>query len=52
MKKLFNMKLIDNSSIAKYMNNLNIMMSQLYSIDIKFDDEVRAFVLLSLLLDR
>ncbi|PKU79153.1 hypothetical protein MA16_Dca000497 [Dendrobium catenatum] len=45
MKKLFNMKIMYNIPMEEHLNNLNTMMSQLCSIGINFDDEVRAFLL-------
>ncbi|PKU87375.1 Retrovirus-related Pol polyprotein from transposon TNT 1-94 [Dendrobium catenatum] len=47
MKKLFNIKMLDNTPMEEHLNNLNTMMSQLCLVGIKFDDDVRALLLLS-----
>ena len=39
--------MVDNESIVKYLNEFNMLMSQLESVRINFDDEIRALVLLS-----
>ncbi|PKU87128.1 hypothetical protein MA16_Dca006536 [Dendrobium catenatum] len=44
--------MLDNTSMAEHLNNLNTVMSQLCLVDIKFDDKVRAFLLLLSLPDR
>ena len=51
MKKLFNLKMVDNGSIVEQLNEFNTLTSQLESIEINFDDEIRALVLLSSLLE-
>lgn len=51
MKRLFDIKMIDESLVAKHLNNFHIMMNKLCSIGIKFDDEIRARSLLTSLLD-
>jgi len=47
MKKLFNLKMADNESITEHLNEFNTLTSQLESVEINFDDETRALVLLS-----
>ncbi|MGV7989131.1 hypothetical protein PJP10_32685, partial [Mycobacterium kansasii] len=42
MKQLFNMKMSDGGRVAKHLNEFNVVTSQLESIDIIFEDEVRA----------
>jgi len=48
-KKLLNLKMADNRSVAKQLNEFNTLMSQLESVGIIFDDKIRALVLLSTL---
>ena len=47
MKKLFNLKMADNESVAGHLNEFNTLMSHLESIEINFKDEIRVMVLLS-----
>ena len=47
MKKLFNLKMVDNERIAEHLNEFNTLSSQLESVEINFDDEIRSLVLLS-----
>lgn len=50
MKKLFNMKMGKDGSVAEHQSEFNTVSCQLSSIGINFEDEVRALVLLSSLL--
>ncbi|PKU82536.1 Retrovirus-related Pol polyprotein from transposon TNT 1-94 [Dendrobium catenatum] len=52
MKKLFNMKMLDNIPIVEQLNNLTTVMSQICSVGINFDNEVRTLLLLSSLPER
>ena len=47
MKKLFNLKMVESESVVERLNEFNMLMSQLKSIKINFNDEIRALVLLS-----
>ncbi|GFZ01036.1 hypothetical protein Acr_14g0006710 [Actinidia rufa] len=47
MKRLFNMKMANDGRVAEHLNNFNTVTSQLKSVDINFDDEVRALLILS-----
>ena len=47
MKKLFNLKKAEGTPIAQHLNEFNTITNQLSSVEIKFDDEVRALILLS-----
>lgn len=47
MKKLFNLKMPENSNVAEHLNEFNTVTNQLESVGINFDDEIRALVLLS-----
>ena len=47
MKKLFNLKMAESRSLAEPLNEFNTLTSQLESIEINFDDEIRVLTLLS-----
>ncbi|CAJ2639359.1 unnamed protein product [Trifolium pratense] len=51
MRRLFTLRMIEGASIAQHINELNIVITQLSSVGIEFDDEVRALILLSSLPD-
>ena len=42
MKHLFNMKMAEGGSIADYLNEFNIVTSQLSSVGVNFAEEIRA----------
>jgi len=44
MKRLFNMKMLEGGSVVDHLNDFNIVISQLSSVGVKFDDEVRALL--------
>ena len=46
MKWLFNMKMSEGGSVADHLNDFNTVTSQLCSVGVKFDDEVRALLFL------
>ncbi|PKA51960.1 Retrovirus-related Pol polyprotein from transposon TNT 1-94 [Apostasia shenzhenica] len=46
MHHLFNLKMTEGSSITDHINEFNIITTQLSSVDINFDDEVNALILL------
>ena len=46
MKRLFNMKMSEGGSIADHLNDFNTVTSQLCSVGVNFDDEVRALLFL------
>ena len=46
MKKLFNLKMAKNASVAQHLNEFNNIINQLSSIEIDFDDEIRALIVL------
>ena len=46
MKKLFNLKMAKNASVAQHLNKFNIITNQVSSIEIDFDDEIRALIVL------
>ena len=47
MRRLFNLKMAEGASVAQHLNELNTVTTQLSSVEIEFDDEVRALILLS-----
>ena len=42
MKKLFNLKMAENTLVAQHLNKFNTITNQLSSVEIDFDDEIRA----------
>ena len=46
MKRLFNMKMSKGGSVADHLNDFNRVASQLSSVGVNFDDEVRDFFFL------
>ena len=47
MKKLFNLKMAENASVAQHLNEFNNITNQLSSVEIDFDDKIRALVVLA-----
>nr|GEU68644.1 hypothetical protein [Tanacetum cinerariifolium] len=47
IRQLVNMKMKEGASVADHVNKFNSILSRLMSVDIKFDDEVQALLLLS-----
>ena len=47
MKKLFNLKIAENASVAQHLNKFNTITNQLSSVEIDFDDEIRALIVLA-----
>ena len=47
MKRLFNLQMIEDASIAQHLSELNIVTTQLSSVGIDFEEEVQALILLS-----
>ncbi|RVW18807.1 Retrovirus-related Pol polyprotein from transposon TNT 1-94 [Vitis vinifera] len=47
MKKLFNLKMAENASVAQHLNEFNTITNQLSSVEIDFDDEIRALIVLA-----
>ena len=47
MKRLFNLRMAEGASAAQHINELNTILTQLSSVEIEFDDQVRALALLS-----
>ena len=40
MKKLFNLKMVENASVAQHLNEFNTITNQLSSVEIDFDDGI------------
>ena len=47
MKKLFNLKLAKNASVAQHLNEFNTITNQLSYVEINFDDEIHALIVLA-----
>ena len=47
MKKLFNLKMAEYASVAQHLNEFNTITNQLSSVEIDFNDEIRALILLA-----
>ena len=47
IKKLFNSKMAENASIAQHLNDFNTIINQLFSVEIDFDDEICALIVLA-----
>jgi hypothetical protein len=47
MKKLFNLKMAEGASVAQHLNEFNTITNQLSSVEIDFDDEIRALIVLA-----
>lgn len=47
MQRLFNLKMNRGASVANHIIEINVIISQLYSVEIDFEDEVLTLILLS-----
>ena len=47
MKKLFNLKMAENVSVAQHLNEFNTITNQLSSVEIDFDDEIHVLIVLA-----
>ena len=47
MWRLFNLQMSEGRSIADHINKFNMITSQLSSVDINFEDEIKAFIFIS-----
>ena len=47
MKKLFNLKMAENASVEQHLNEFSTITNQLSSIEIDFDDEICALIILA-----
>ena len=51
MKCLFNMKMAEGGSVTDHLNDFNTITSQLSSVGVNFDEEIRALLILCSLLE-
>ena len=47
IRRLFNLKMVEAASITDHINEFNVITTQLSSVEITFEDEVKALILLS-----
>ena len=47
MKKLFNLKMVENPSVEQHLNEFNTITNQLSFVETDFDDEIRALIVLA-----
>ena len=47
MRRLFNLQMCDNGFVSNHINEFNMIVSQLNSVDINFEDEIKALILMS-----
>ena len=47
MKKLFNLKMVEGTSVAQHLNEFNTITNQLSFVEIDFDDEICAVIVLA-----
>jgi acyl-activating enzyme 14 len=47
LMKLFNLKMTESTSVTQHLNNFNTITNQLSYVEIEFDDEIRALILLA-----
>ena len=47
LMKLFNLKMTESTSVTQHLNNFNTIINQLSSVEIEFDDEIHALILLA-----
>ena len=46
IKKMFNLKMAENASVAQHLNEFYTITNQLSSVEIDFDDEIHALIVL------
>ena len=46
MRRLFNLQMSENGSVFDHINEFNMIVSQLNSVDINFEDEIKALILM------
>ena len=47
MHRLFNLQMFETGSVSDHINEFNMILSQLNSVDINFKDEIKALILMS-----
>ena len=51
MRRLFNLQMSEGRSFVDHINEFNMIISQLRSVKINFEDEIKALILMSSLLE-
>ena len=51
MRRLFNLQLFEGESVGNHINEFNMIVSQLSYVEISFEDEIKALILMSSLLE-
>ena len=49
MRRLFNLQMFEGEYVVDHINEFKMIVSQLSSVEINFDDEIRALILMSYL---
>ena len=49
MRRLFNLQMSEDGPVADHINEFNMIISQLSSVKINFEDEIKALILMSFL---
>ena len=47
MRRLFNLEVSETGSVSNHINEFNMIVSQLNSVDINFEDEIKVLILMS-----
>ena len=47
MRRLFNLQMSETGSVSDHINEFNMIVSQLNSVDINFEDEIKALIVMS-----
>ena len=47
MRRLFNLQMFEGGSVVDHINEFDMIVSQLSSVKINFDDEIKALILMS-----
>ena len=47
MKKLFNLKMVEGIPVAQHLSEFNTITNQFSSVEINFDDEIHALIVLA-----
>ena len=47
MRRLFNLQMSENGFVSDHINEFNMIVSQFNSVDINFEDEIKALILMS-----
>ena len=51
MRRFFNLQMSETGFVSDHINEFNMIVSQLNSVDINFEDEIKALILMSSLLE-